>query len=198
MIHVLKSIFSFISLLSVLITLSSCASILQPYQKTTKQKRVIIPSAKPTNYTWYPESQRTATASERRLLELTNEARSSARTCGTEFFAAAAPLTWNDTLAVIARNHASDMARRGYFSHNTPEGYTTRQRLNWQGYNPHLLAENIAGNYHTPEEVIAGWLESPSHCKSLMNPQFQEMGAGRIVLQGSVYGTYWSQEFAKR
>ena len=42
---------------------------------------------------------------------------------------------------------------------------------------------------------MAGWLKSPGHCASLMNPAFTEMGAGVAIDHGSAMGVYWTQEF---
>ena len=43
------------------------------------------------------------------------------------------PLQWSDALATVARSHSADMARRGYFAHDTPEGRTPQDRARAAG-----------------------------------------------------------------
>lgn len=137
-------------------------------------------------------------AEEAQILREINEARAVPRTCGTQRFAAAAPVTWNGYLAAAARAHAADMAARGYFDHNTPEGVKPAQRAEAAGYTGwQVVAENIAAGY-TLANVTQGWLDSPSHCKTLMDPTLKEVGVGYVYKPGSRYGTYWVQDYGTR
>ncbi|MCS7074110.1 MAG: CAP domain-containing protein [Bacteroidia bacterium] len=43
-------------------------------------------------------------------------------------------LVWNDTLAKVAKEKAEDMAKRGYFSHTTPEGIGINYMIHRAGY----------------------------------------------------------------
>lgn len=38
-------------------------------------------------------------------------------------------LSWDDALADVARRHSADMARRGFFAHETPDGQTPSDRI---------------------------------------------------------------------
>ncbi len=136
-------------------------------------------------------------ASEQRVLDLTNQARAVARSCGTTSYPAAPALTWNASLATAARNHASDMAVRNYFSHTSQDGRTFVQRATNAGYSGYrALGENIAAGQPTPESVVAGWLNSPGHCSNIMSANFRELGVG--VGTGGSYGIYWVQDFGAR
>ena len=138
------------------------------------------------------------TAEERMVLEQTNKARAQARTCGDQSFAAAGPLTWNGYLAKSARAHSQDMANKSYFSHVGPDGSTLVTRNEAAGYGSwQELGENIAAGYAIAA-VVQGWIDSPSHCKTLMDPKYRELGAGYVYQQGTQYGTYWTQEFGTR
>lgn len=140
----------------------------------------------------------TMSSEEAQILKEINEARAVPRTCGTQAFAAAAPVTWNGYLAGAARAHASDMAERAYFDHVTPEGRTPAQRAEAAGYTGwQEIAENIAAGY-TLGNVTQGWLDSPSHCKTLMDPTLKEVGVGYLYKPGSKYGTYWVQDYGTR
>lgn len=137
------------------------------------------------------------TAIEQMILDQTNQARAVARTCGDQQFAATTPLTWNGYLAKSARDHSQDMADQDYFDHTAPNGSTLIDRNVAAGYsNWQELGENIAVDYDSAL-VVQGWINSPSHCKTLMNPKFKEIGAGYVDKKGSLYG-YWTQEYGAR
>lgn len=134
---------------------------------------------------------------EQRVLELTNQARAQARVCGTQSFAAAAPLTYNAALRTAAYNHSRDMAVRNFFSHTNPDGLNPFDRMRAAGYTNFLAAgENIAAGQSTPEGVVAGWLRSPGHCSNIMNAGYRDLGVGYSA--GGSYGHYWTQNFGRR
>ena len=130
------------------------------------------------------------------ILAQVNEARSRPRRCGARQFAAAPPLRYSATLADASQAHAMDMARRGYFDHDTPEGVKPAERLAETGYRWTLTGENIARGDMGADEAMAGWLRSPGHCANIMEPRFSEMGFG-IAADGDRKGAlYWVQTFA--
>ena len=136
-------------------------------------------------------------ATEQRVLDLTNQARATARTCGGASYPAAAPLTWNTSLATAARGHAADMAAKNYFSHTSQDGRTFDVRIANAGYSGYSArGENIAAGQPTADAVVAGWLTSPGHCANIMSASFRELGVG--VGSGGSYGTYWVQDFGAR
>src|SRR6185436_17750145 len=56
-------------------------------------------------------------------------------------------LEWDDALGNLARAHSKDMAKRGYFKHENPEGLTPMKRLLAAGYDKcRLVGENIHQN----------------------------------------------------
>ena len=130
-----------------------------------------------------------------RMLVLVNQARAQARRCGDKAFAAAAPLTWNDTLEKAAAEHARDMAANDYFSHDARDGSTPPQRVTRAGYRWRMTGENIAAGQLSPEAAVAGWIKSPGHCANLMKADYTEMGVAAAVGPTSKRGLYWVQEF---
>jgi uncharacterized protein YkwD len=133
------------------------------------------------------------------ILDAVNAVRAAGRTCGDRKFGPAAPLLWNDELAEAALAHSDDMARRHYFEHRGADGSVVGDRAHQAGYNWRSVGENIASGVRSPEDAMAGWLDSPGHCANLMNPAFTEMGAGYAVNPNSKYGTvYWTQVFGRR
>ena len=136
-----------------------------------------------------------AQAAGERVLELVNQARATPRHCGDKAFKAAPPLRWNDTLAAASRLHAEDMARHNYFGHRGFDGSDPAQRVGRAGYRYRVTGENIAGGPMRPEDVVAGWINSPEHCANLMNPAFTEMGVAFAVDADSALRIYWTQAF---
>lgn len=127
---------------------------------------------------------------ENEVFELTNEARSRGVTCGNEARPAVDELEMAPALRCAARVHSEDMATRGYFSHDTPEGVSPFERMNMAGYEYSTAGENIASGYQTPQDVVQGWLDSPGHCNNMMNGAFTEIGVG---YHGE--GVMWTQVF---
>lgn len=129
------------------------------------------------------------------VLDATNAARAEGRRCGDSWMDAAPPLDWNPQLAVAALAHSQDMARQAYFSHVNRQGQDVAQRAEAQGYRWRSIAENISRGQNSAQEAVAGWINSPGHCRNLMNPRFSEMGAGLGIHQGKHATAYWTQVF---
>jgi uncharacterized protein YkwD len=143
-----------------------------------------------------PPAPHDAQAVSRRVLELVNEARASARRCGWKRFKAAAPVVLSDALQRAALAHARDMAGHSSLSHAGRDGSTAGERATRAGYGWRLIGENIAAGQSTPELVVADWVKSPHHCANLMSGEFSEMGVAFAVEPQSVSGIYWTQLFA--
>lgn len=132
----------------------------------------------------------------RAILAGVNAARASARSCGTRQFPAAPPVTWNPQLGEAALYHSRDMAARRYFGHKAKDGSMPADRATRAGYTWQRVGENIAFGQSTPDEAVAGWLDSPGHCANIMNPGFTEMGAAYGVAAEKRSGiVYWTQVF---
>jgi len=124
------------------------------------------------------------------VMTLVNEARSVARTCGDERFAATGPVSLEARLARAAQLHSHDMLEHGFMGHTGSDGSDLRLRAERQGYDWSRLGENVAMGYPNPASVVAGWLGSPGHCANIMNPDFTELGVG-------LDGAYWTQLFGR-
>lgn len=129
------------------------------------------------------------------LLEV-NKARASARSCGTQDFAAAPPLTWNTALGEAALGHSRDMATQRYFNHQDLDGKQVDERAVHAGYAWRRIGENIAFGQRSPNEAVASWLDSPGHCANIMNRDFTDMGAAYGLTPAQQAGIiYWTQVF---
>jgi uncharacterized protein YkwD len=130
------------------------------------------------------------------ILALVNAARAHPRTCGTQAFGPAGPLTWNPLLGRAARAHSADMAQKHYFNHKQPDGSLPADRATAAGYRWVRVGENIASGQRTVDEAVASWLDSPGHCANIMNPAFTETGAAYAIDPWNRNRTaYWTQVF---
>jgi len=93
-------------------------------------------------------------------------------------------LTENDLLKQAAQLKANDMAARGYFSHNTPEGRTPWYFLDQVNYKYKLAGENLAVNFFESEEVARAWMASPSHRANIVKKDYTEIG---IAVANGIY-----------
>jgi len=123
------------------------------------------------------------------MLELVNAARAEPRACGDVAFPPAGPLRLDPRLSAAAQAHSEDMRRTGTLTHVGSDGSTVAERVERYGYDWSRLAENVAWGYEDVGDVLAGWLESPSHCRNVMDARYSELGVG-------LAGTYWTQVFA--
>ncbi len=88
------------------------------------------------------------------------------------------PLRRNATLDRIAQSHAADMVGTGRFSHQGRDGRGSWQRAQAAGYNPRLVAENLAWGPYETGEVLRLWQGRADHRSNQMHPRAQEFGFG--------------------
>lgn len=72
------------------------------------------------------------------------------------------------------------------FGHTRPNGtdcFTASDKM---------YGENIALGYGTPEAVMKGWMNSEGHKKNILNKEYNSIGIGCFVINGS---KYWVQCF---
>lgn len=111
------------------------------------------------------------------FLDAVHQARSVDRMCGADPYDAAPPVAWNDTLAMAAYLHSEDMATNQFFLHTGSDGSTLGERITREGYDWWMYGENIAVGYPTVSAVMQAWLTSEGHCRNIMPPAFEEIGA---------------------
>lgn len=93
------------------------------------------------------------------------------------------PLTRHRALAEAATAHSLDMDERDYFAHVSPGGGGLRDWVRGTGYVPARggwrLGENIGWGGRgssSPVELMAGWMDSPSHRENIVAPDFDHVG----------------------
>ena len=105
-----------------------------------------------------------------------NEIRSVGAICGAADMIPVDDVIWSPTLASIALQHARDMSENEFFSHTGSNGSSIGVRAKENDYNYSNIGENIAWGYTNAMDALEGWLESPSHCTSMLNGDFVEIG----------------------
>ena len=90
----------------------------------------------------------------------------------------------NPTLAYAAQLKANDMAEKGYFAHNSPEGKSPWYWFSEGGYNFLYAGENLAVNFSESEDVVRAWMNSEGPRANIMNDKFTEIG---IAMAPGVY-----------
>jgi uncharacterized protein YkwD len=125
------------------------------------------------------------------LLQLVNALRSKGCNCGDDYYGPVPAVTWNVQLETAAYNHSNDMFINKYFSHTSPSGSSSGERIRNAGYSWSAFGENIAVRYADEKSVIEGWLESPGHCSNIMDKSSKEMGVAKV-------GSYWTQVLATK
>jgi uncharacterized protein YkwD len=116
-----------------------------------------------------------------------------------------ATLRHSPVLARVARARAEDMARHGYFSHVTREGWGANRLVEQAGYRlPESYDQSRGGNsieslgrgYATAEAAWRRWMGSQAHRAHLLglNPVFAEQteyGIGFAGVRGVMGSQYW-------
>lgn len=104
------------------------------------------------------------------------------------------PLHSDPLLQQAAREHSTDMYKRHYFSHNTPDGKTPYDRLHDLRFHYVTAGENLAFATDV-DTAFDSLMQSPDHRANILNPDFQCVGIGAFKgLNG--YEEMFTQDFA--
>ena len=89
------------------------------------------------------------------------------------------PLMLDEIAELKARNHSQDMADRGYFSHDTPEGVSPWDRYRNLGGRNFGSAENISAGRLLGIDAFDGWVNSSGHRRNMLgNHNYLGVGYG--------------------
>ena len=109
-------------------------------------------------------------------------------------------LTWDPQLCRMAREHSEQMAKLGYFSHESPEGLQLKDRAHENGIlHFRVIGENIAYNkgYDDPGGfAVERWMTSAGHRANMLYVGFEASAVGSYVAADG--STYLTQVFIAR
>ena len=110
-----------------------------------------------------------------------------------------APLRISSRLSAAARQHSSEMAERGYFSHDSANGSTFDKRIARYypigGSHYWSVGENLL--WSSPDVDAGGamtmWWNSPEHRKNMLSSRWREIGLSAVHVM-TAPGTYGGRE----
>lgn len=97
-------------------------------------------------------------------------------------------LIQSNSLTEVARIRSQDMAKKGYFSHRTPEGATVFDIMNGMNIIYMKASENLwLGTLEiaNAQTVVDSWMRSRSHKKSILKKCYTQAGIGVIDSNGN-------------
>lgn len=102
-------------------------------------------------------------------------------------------LEYDSKLQEAARMHSSDMFKRGYFAHFSPEGESVADRAQKANVEFFVIGENLA---FAPSLELAhkGLMNSEGHRANILSTDFNKVGIG--VMDGGIYGKMYTQVFS--
>ena len=131
------------------------------------------------------------------LLERINALRAAGAVCGSRIYSPSPALNWNNMLQVAASGHASDMAKKNFFSHTGSDGSSFDQRIAPTGYRLAAGGENIAAGQTSVQAVISTWINSPGHCQNLMSSSYRDVGVACARSDAAAYSHYWTMDLGR-
>ena len=87
-------------------------------------------------------------------------------------------LTISPRLNEAAQAKAQDMVNRNYWSHQTPDQQEPWAFISATGYTFQKAGENLAYGFNNNGQVVAGWMNSPTHKMNMLDKAFEEVGFG--------------------
>jgi len=131
-------------------------------------------------------SQANGSPDEQALLQLANQARAQHHL---------PPLTWDNALAIAARNHLRWVIRNpGELRHQYPGEPDLVARGGNAGARFSTISENIAAHGQTPADLHNIWMTTPVHRANLLDPKLNVVGIAVGENQGLLFAV---QDFGR-
>lgn len=96
------------------------------------------------------------------------------------------PLSLNAKLSEAAQNKANHMIANDYWDHYAPDGTTPWSFIKASGYDYKTAGENLAEGFSYSSDVVAGWMNSPTHKANVLKDSYVDVGYA--VLNGVILG----------
>jgi hypothetical protein len=92
------------------------------------------------------------------------------------------PVAWSWALTTEALHQAEYLQASRTLTHTGPDGSTSSDRGKRAGYA--WCRENVGGTTTDAHRILRAWIDSPSHCSTLVDPRATAYGA-------AMQGGYW-------
>ena len=105
----------------------------------------------------------------------------------------------NIHLERAAKQKNTDMISNNYFSHISPNNKKWSDFIKDEKYDYIYAGENLAKDYDNSKEIIAAWIESPTHKENILNPDYSDTGIAVSINKSSKgRSIIVAQEFGKK
>jgi uncharacterized protein YkwD len=100
-------------------------------------------------------------------------------------------LRWNRRLARAADYHSQDMARKGYFEHDSANGTAFWRRIERfypsRGFRSWTVGENLlwASDTYGADFAVREWMNSPPHRQNILSRDWREIGIGAVTVRSA-------------
>lgn len=102
-------------------------------------------------------------------------------------------LSWDESLASIAREYSRRMAAGEFFGHVDPTGFTVKDRIETAGINWRSVGENLFNGRNIddyPHLAVKMWMNSDAHRANILDDRWSYAGVGIAkAADGRVYVT---------
>ena len=102
------------------------------------------------------------------------------------------PVRLNPLLTLTSQLHSDDQASMDDASHSSSDGTQLDVRVQRQGYNFRLAAENVASGQLSWERVFQAWKDSPGHNDNLLMADATELGIAMTYKKDTEYKVFWT------
>lgn len=155
------------------------------YRDSKKGNEAYAFKASFSGFDYYPHELTSLDGQERLLFHTTNALRAINGLYALEYC---------EKASECVRKHCKDMSARSYFSHDTPEGITSSQRMKNSGIEFTSCGENLAAGYLDAFGIADGWYNSSGHRKNVLDTKFRYLGVC-VVSGNESYNIYAGQNY---
>ena len=107
------------------------------------------------------------------------------------------PLSLSEELMIAAEAYSRELSHRDELSHYGADGSTPMTRVAATGYDAVLTGENLASGQRKFDDVLSGWLSSPSHRRTLLQENVSDIGLALAYDPDTAYRTFWTMVVAE-
>ncbi|KAK1938060.1 Uncharacterized protein P3T76_009210 [Phytophthora citrophthora] len=105
-------------------------------------------------------------------------------------------LTIDARLVAAAYVHSKDQATQCTMAHEGSDGSDPWDRMEAQGYDWTVAAENVAAGQSSVSQVMTSWWNSAGHRANILKDDVKNVGFALASNSGcGAYTTYWTQDF---
>ena len=87
----------------------------------------------------------------------------------------------NAALSDGARLKSRDMAKNGYFDHDSPTYGSPFEMMRGLGFSYRAAGENIARGYASAKATVDAWMASAGHRENILSTRYSEIGVGYVA-----------------